>query len=149
MKLEAFIKTYSTADIDNIRFNEESLETSNREFRLAVCEVLIKDFSIASDQLILDLYQALSQDAKATWSVYRWYHLFAQELLNRGKTDYLLAYIKGARQSFDTLLASSAVQLSDADKQEIVDFINLRLATHPDDPNKEDFEFALRRFTPK
>ena len=116
MKIKEFIERYSKSDFDKIKFDWNGkqgvdLEDPDMDFRIKVCEFLIKDFSIANDELILDLYQELSKSSKETWGVYRNYHLFAQEVLNRGSKKYLLDYIKGASQSFDTQLASGKIGL--------------------------------------
>lgn len=98
MKIKNFIKEYSKSDFGKIKFDwngkhGNELEDPNMAFRMEVCEYLIKDFSIANDELILDLFQELSKSSKETWGVYGNYHLFAQEILDRGRTKYLLTYL--------------------------------------------------------
>ena len=58
-------KLDSNSDFERIKFDwngkhGDDLEDPNMDFRMEVCEFLIKDFSIATDKLILDLYQELS-----------------------------------------------------------------------------------------
>jgi len=154
MELEKFIKTYSSTDFQKIKFDwngkhGDELEDPNMGFRIHVCDFLIHDFSIGSDQLILDLYQELSKSAKETWGVYRGYHLFAQEILNRGKTKYVLDYLKGAMQSFDTSLASGRIQLTDDEKQEILNHINSKISNDSNRENLRYYELALKRFNVK
>jgi hypothetical protein len=96
--------------------------------------------------LILDLYQELSKSSKETWGVYRSYHLFAQEILNRGKTKYLLNYLQGASQSFDTSLASGRIDLTNDERKEILDFVDKQMTDSTDAENRKYFEFAQTRF---
>ncbi len=151
MKIEKFIIEYSNSDFKRIRFDwngkhGDDLEDPNMDFRMEVCEFLIKDFSIANDELILDLYQELSKSSKETWGIYRSYHLFAQEILNRGRTKYLLNYLKGASQSFDTGLASGRINLTNMERQEILDYIDQEMKNGLNQDNKKYFEFAQKRF---
>jgi hypothetical protein len=151
MEIEKFIKEYSKSDFDKIKFDwngkhGDELKDPNMDFRMEVCEYLIKDFSVASDNLILDLYQELSKSSKETWGVYRSYHLFAQEILNRGKTKYLLNYLQGASQSFDTSLASGRIELTNDEKKEILDFVDKQMADSTNTENRKYFEFAQQRF---
>ena len=151
MEIEKFIKEYSESDFDKIKFDwngkhGDELKDPNMDFRMEVCEYLIKDFSIASDNLILDLYQELSKSSKETWGVYRSYHLFAQEILNRGRTKYLLNYLQGAGQSFDTSLASGRIELTNDEKKEILDFVDKQMTDSADAENRKYFEFAQTRF---
>jgi hypothetical protein len=151
MEIEKFIKEYSKSDFDKIKFDwngkhGDELKDPNMDFRMEVCEYLIKDFSVASNNLILDLYQELSISSKETWGVYRSYHLFAQEILNRGKTKYLLNYLQGASQSFDTSLASGRIELTKDEKKEILDFVDKQMADSTNTENRKYFEFAQQRF---
>jgi len=151
MEIEKFIKEYSESDFDKIKFDwngkhGDELKDPNMDFRMEVCEYLIKDFSIAPDSLILHLYQELSKSSKETWGVYRSYHLFAQEILNRGKTKYLLNYLQGASQSFDTSLASGRIVLTNDEKKEILGFVDTQMADRSNTENRKYFEFAKHRF---
>lgn len=151
MEIEKFIKEYSISDFDKIKFDwngkhGDELKDPNMDFRMEVCEYLIKDFSLASDNLILDLYQEMSKSSKETWGVYRSYHLFAQEILNRGKTKYLLNYLQGASQSFDTSLASGRIELTNDEKKEILDFVDKQISNGTNSENRKYFEFAQQRF---
>ena len=105
-----------------------------------------KELSIANDELILDLYQELSKSSKETWGVYRSYHMFAQEILNRGRTKYLLNYLKGASQSFDTGLASGRINLTNEEKEEILEYVNNQIENKSNQENRKYFEFAQKRF---
>ncbi|WP_367390617.1 hypothetical protein [Lewinella sp. LCG006] len=151
MEIQKFIKEYSDLDFNKIKFDwngkhGDDLKDPNMDFRMKVCEYVIKDFSIVPDSLILDLYQELSKSSKETWGVYRSYHLFAQEILNRGKTKYLLNYLQGASQSFDTSLASGRIELTNDEKKEILDFVEKQMADITNTENRKYFEFAQQRF---
>ena len=151
MDIEQFIRSYAGTDFREIEFywngkHGEDFEDLNMDFRMEVCEYLVKDFSIAPDQLILDLYQELSRSSKQTWGVYQHYHLFAQEILNRGRTKYLLHYLQGAGRSFDTRLASARIKLTDEEKQEILDYVDVQMADPANAEYKAYFEWAQERF---
>jgi len=150
----AFVHAYGPSDLGRIRFDwngkhADELRDPNMGLRCAVCEEAVKDFSKASDQLIRDLYIELARASKETWSVYKNFHLFAQELLDRGVTKYLLDYAEGAMMSFDTMLASGRVKVSDDQRAEIGDFIERELRSTSDDRTKALLEFARGRFAEK
>ncbi len=152
--LDAFIRNYKGTDFDRIRFDwngkhGDELRDPNMEFRIGVCEYVVKDFSVASDRLIRDLYLELSKSSKETWGVYRNYHLFAQELLDRGVTKYLLDYLNGAAQSFDTTLASARVAVTDGQRADIDGFVQQALLTASDKRTQGLLELAIRRFGQK
>lgn len=151
--IEQFIEGYSKSNFEKIKFDwngkhGNELEDFNLEFRMNVCEYLCKNFSIASDELILDLYQELSASAKEMWSIYNKYHLFAQEVLNRGKTKYLLEYAKGATQSFDTILASGNISLEEYERQEMIDFAIEQMKSNSNE-NQRYYQFIIDRFSIK
>ncbi|MGH1437823.1 MAG: hypothetical protein ACRBG0_25520 [Lewinella sp.] len=151
MEIKEFIINYTSSDFDRIKFDwngkhGDDLEDPNMDFRINVCECVIKDFSIAPDELILDLYEELSKSSKETWGVYRNYHLIAQEVLNRGRVKYLVNYLKGATQSFDTIIASGRVKLEEEEKREIIDHVESRRDNDPIGENPKYIELALRRF---
>lgn len=102
--LGAFARNYRDSDLERVRFawnglHGEELVDPNSDFRLRLCEFIIQDFSVAGDPLIRDLYLELSKASRETWSVYRGYHLFAQELLNRGELSisWILCAVRCSR----------------------------------------------------
>lgn len=150
-ELVDFIRHYNGTDLDRIRFDwngqhGDKLRDLNMDFRMAVCEYLAKDLSVASDHLIRDLYLELSKSSKETWGIYRNYHLFAQELLDRGVTKYLMDYLNGAAQSFDTALASGRVAVTDGQRTDINGIVQRALLTAPDSRTQGLLELAIRRF---
>jgi hypothetical protein len=153
-EITAFVHAYGPSDLERIRFNwngkhADALEDPNMEFRYAVCKHVVKDFTKASDLLIRDLYTELAKCSKQTWSVYNNFHLFAQELLDRGAAKYLLDYAEGAMQSFDTVLASGRVIVTDEQRGVIGSFIESELLTCSDARKKALLEFARGRFPEK
>lgn len=153
-EIAAFVHAYQPSDLGRIRFDwngkhADQLRDPNMEFRYAVCEQVSKDFTQASDELIRDLYLELARSSKETWSVYKNFHLFAQELLDRGLTKYLLDYAEGATKSFDTILASGRVKVTDEQRAEIGDFIERELRSSSDDRTKALLEFVRGRFAQK
>ncbi len=112
----------------------------NMKFRISVCELLVKDFSISSDQLIIDLYLELSKSSKETWGVYRNFHLFANEILNRNAVEYLDIYVEGATKSSDTGMASGRLDLEPKIIKEIIEELKVKT-------KKElNYEYMIKRF---
>lgn len=124
--IEIFIRQYTRADFYKIRFDwngkhADDFEDKNYDFRSQVSEYLVNDFNIGNDQLIRDLYIEWSKCSKESWGIYNKYRLFAQQLLERGGSKYLLDYLTGASYSFDTRLASGRITVSDDLRKEIID----------------------------
>ncbi len=134
-----FIKNYTKIDYKYIECNLSEAQDNNYDFRMSVCELAKENLSICSDNLIIDLYIALSNSAKKTFAVYRYFHLYANEILNRGHIKYFDLYLDGAMKSFDTLLASSQIQLEEQKIIEIIDYIQTK-------SNKEKYQHMLNRF---
>lgn len=118
----------------------------NVDFRMLLCEYLIDRLPITHLELIRDLYIELSRSSEQTFGVYRSYHLFANELLLRGKTKYFMDYLKGASYSFDTGLASGRLNLDISTVEEIVTYIDFELTKEQEKGIKGNLEFAKHRF---
>ena len=63
-----------------------------------------------------------------TCGVYINFHLFAQQLLPRGGTEYLLDYIIGASHTMDTGLSSGRINLSKERAKELLEFFDNKRA---------------------
>lgn len=150
-EIEDFIENYLKSDFESIRFNwngkhGDEFHDPNRDFRIKVCEYLVDDLTIAPDELIVDLYTELSKSSRESWEVYGKYHLFAQELIKRGPIKNLEIYIQGARQSFDTAIASGRISVSDETKQQILNYLKTESAKGSLSLSESDIEFANHRF---
>lgn len=143
--LKVFCQEYTEQDYKSIRF-ELNEEKENTKFRHAVFEFILQDFSIANDHLIVDLYKEVSIQSKAFYAVHKSYHLLAQELLNRNHIDYLIHYLEGAIQCFDTLLSSAQVQLTAQQKKEMVEFMKKKYKGAITKKEKHIWDVGLKRF---
>lgn len=139
-----FAKNYDQATQANqLKFEEQG---ANLEFRVLLSEAIKSDFSMANDQLIIDLFVAWSLQAKTDFGVYRHYHLLANELLERGGAKYLKVYAKGATQCMDTMLASGRLNLSKARITEILKHMDTMLANHQNQDELRQYRFLQKRF---
>ena len=151
LEIQSFVKNYSENDFDRIKFDwnrkhGDEFADTNEIFRIQVCETIINDFSYASEQLILDLYLELSKHAGESWGVYESYHLFANQLLERGGIAFFDAYIEGASQCMDTEISSGILDLSKERVSEILEHINARIAESQDESEIYGYEYMLTRF---
>lgn len=148
---QTFADNYTSADFDKIKFDwngehADKFHDNNYDFRMQLCEFLITQLDKVKLELIRDLYLELSRWAKEAWCVYGKYHLFAQQLLNRGGTKYLIDYLEGSVQCFDTGLASGRVELTNEQKQNIFDFITTKLETEQSERTTKLLQFGKERF---
>ena len=150
-EIQSFINNYSENDFDRIRFDwngkhGDEFEDINEIFRIQVCETIKNDFSCASDKLILDLYLELSKHAGESWGIYESYHLFANELLERGGIAFFDAYIEGASQCMDTEISSGILNLSRERLDEILKHITSRIAESLDKSEIQGYDYMQKRF---
>jgi hypothetical protein len=150
-EIQKFAKNYSDKDFDRIKFdwNEkhgDDFKDKNYDFRMKVCEIIKDDFSYSSDKLILDLYLELSKCAKETWCVYNSFHLFANELLERGGIKYFDKYVEGASKSMDTNLSSGRLDLSKERISEILNHIKSKIANFENESEIRGYDYMLKRF---
>jgi len=150
-QIQEFVKKYSSSDFDKIKFDwngkhGNDLEDKNIHFRMQICEYLKDDFSDSSDELILNLYLELSKSAKETWGVYNSFHLFANELLERGGAKYLDIYIEGATKSMDTGLMSGRLNLSKERLNEIICHIKSKMNNYENESEITGYDHMLKRF---
>ena len=151
IELQTFTENYSSQDFDKIKFDwngqhAEKFRDNNFDYRMQLCEFLIPQINTVKLDLIRDLYIELSKWAKEAWCVYGKYHLLAQQLLVRGGTDYILDYLNGATQCFDTLLASGRVSLTKEQNQNLLDYINDNLKTTTDESQRNLLQVGKDRF---
>ena len=118
----------------------------NYELRLRICEHYRDDLSLCATPLLLDLYRSLAESSKVTFSVYSYFHLFANEILERGGARYFDIYHEGARQSFDTLLASARLNLSATRLKEIISYLEEHLEHMENGELEKQYAFMLKRF---
>lgn len=150
-ELMRFARNYTSDQFNQIRFDwngkhGDAFADSNYDFRMQLCEAIKDDLSAYGDQLILDLYLELSKSSKETFGVYLSYHLFANELLERGGVKYFDQYIEGASKSMDTGMASGKLSLSKSRIEEILAHIKNTI-NNSDNPRKiGTYNYMLRRF---
>ena len=149
--LKTFAKNYGQKDFDQIKFDwngrhGDLFREANDEFRYKLCETIKNDLEPCPDQLIIDLFTALSLSAKETWSIYNNYHLFANELLERGGVKHFEVYIKGATQSMDTGMASGILNLSAQRIDELLEHIYFTIKGSNNDEALGTYKFMQNRF---
>lgn len=148
---QTFADNYTSKDFDKIKFDwngkhADNFHDNNYEFRMQLCEFLIPQLDHVKLELIRDIYLEISKCANELWAVYSKYHLFAQQLINRGETNYLIDYLEGATQCFDTMLASGRITLTKIQKENIINFINDKLITETNERQLKLLTFGIERF---
>lgn len=128
-QLQAFAEKYTHADFDKIKFDwngerGEDFSDGNYGFRMELCEYLTPLLPTTHLELVRDLYVELAKHAQESFSLYPKFYLFAQELLARGGTTYLLDYLDGAACSMDTHIASSRINISKTQAMEMLAYID-------------------------
>lgn len=136
-ELQKFIDNYSSADFDKIKLKwngeyGQIFEDENYDFRLRVCEFIIPQIDKVNIKLIRDLYCETGKTSPMTFGVYLKFHLFADELLKRGGTEYLLDYIRGASHSMDTGMRSGVLTISKEQAKKLLDYFDKLKATTQD-----------------
>lgn len=136
-QFQTFADNYTSADFDRIKMvwngkygNE--FDDKNYNFRTQLCEFLIPQLDTVKLELIRDLYCETGKSSEMTFGVYLNFHLFAQQLLQRGGTQYLLDYIKGASHTMDTGISSGRINLTKERAKELLDFFDNKRANTTD-----------------
>ena len=128
-ELQTYIHNYTTADFDRIKlvwngkYGQDFVD-DNYDFRMQVCEYVVPQIDEVNLDLIRDLYSETGKTSPMTFGVYNSFHLFADELLKRGGTKYLLDYIRGASHSMDTGISSGRLTISKQLAKELLDYFD-------------------------
>ncbi len=77
------------------------------------------------------MFIALGRTSQLNFQVHPYFHLFIQELLQRGGKEYLFDYGCAAHISYDTFVATSSVCLSAKRKQELLNYFDFLKQTQP------------------
>ncbi len=124
-EIQAYIDNYTSTDFDRIelvwngKYGQDFID-DNYDFRMQVCEMVIPQIDKVNIELVRDLYCETGKTSPMTFSVYTNFHLFADELLKRGGTKYLLDYIRGAVYSMDTGISSGRLTISKQQARELL-----------------------------
>ena len=156
-ELRSFVENYSKEDFDRIKFDwngkhGDEFEDKNLVFRTMLAEFMKEDFSFSPDQLIIDMYLALAECGEQSFGIYLNFHLFANELLNRGGAKYFTHYMEGAKRSMDTYISSGRdLKISKEILNEICDLIQDKIDTSDKDSKlyegfQERFDFLLKQY---
>lgn len=151
LEFQRFSDNYSPDDFDKIKFewngkHGEDFSDINYNFRTQLSEYLIPNLKNTKIELIRDLFIEHSKCAKETWGVYNNFHLFAQELLTRGKVKYFNDYMVGALRSMDTYLSSGKVEINKELARELLDYINNKIEKTNDDSERKLCSIFKERF---
>lgn len=136
-EFQTFADNYTSADFDRIemvwngKYGNEFAD-EHYDFRTQLCEFLIPQLDTVKLELIRDLYCETGKSSEMTFGVYNSFHLFAQQLLHRGGTEYLLDYIKGASHTMDTAMSSGRISLTKERTSELLKYFDNKKATTTD-----------------
>lgn len=142
MSFKTFITDYAQDDRSRIAFMSNGevgskLLDENAEHRQSVAKLIIESPTIASDQLIRDLYDAETQYSKASFAVYHQFVLtLAQELLTRGGDENLSCFLKCVMRAQDSYMSSQCVTLDQSDAESAVSYIDRQIDALGDDAPK-------------
>lgn len=140
-ELQKYIDNYTSSDFDRIklvwngRYGQVFVD-DNYDFRMQVCEHVVSQIAKVKIELIRDLYCETGKTSPMTFGVYTKFHLFADELLKRGGTDYLLDYIRGASHSMDTRMSTGRLTISKQTAKELLDYFD-ELKSKSIDPEEQ------------
>lgn len=136
-EFQAFADNYTSADFEKIKmvwngkYGNEFVD-EHYDFRTQLCEFLIPQLDTVKLELIRDLYLETGKSSKMTFGVYINFHLFAEQLLQRGGTEYLIDYIKGASHSMDTAMSSGRISLTKERANELLEYFDTKKAATTD-----------------
>lgn len=136
-EFQTFADNYTSADFDRIKMvwngkYGSDFDDKNYDFRTQLCEFLISQIDTVKLELIRDLYCETGKSSEMTFGVYLNFHLFAQQLLQRGGAQYLFDYIKGASYTMDTGISSGQINLTKERAKELLDFFDNKRANTKD-----------------
>ncbi|ATL48967.1 hypothetical protein COR50_18320 [Chitinophaga caeni] len=140
-ELQTYIDDYTMADFNRIKlmwngkYGQEFMD-DNYDFRMQVCEFVVPQIDTVSLDLIRDLYCETGKTSPLTFGVYNSFHLFADELLKRGGSKYLLDYIRGASHSMDTGISSGRLTISKQKAKELLNYFD-ELKSKSTDPEEQ------------
>jgi hypothetical protein len=150
-ELQIYIDNYTSADFDRIKLEwngkyGQDFVDDNYDFRMQVCELVVPQMDKVKIELIRDLYCETGKTSPMTFGVYTKFHLFADELLKRGGTDYLLDYIRGASHSMDTGMSSGRLTISKEQAKKLLEhFDKLKSTTQDKEEQKLLNDFIRHR----
>jgi len=136
-ELQSFSDNYKPVDFDKIKmvwngkYGSEFVD-EHYDFRMQLCEFLIPQLDTVNLELVRDLYCETGKSSKMTFGIYNSFHLFGQQLLQRGGSAYLLDYIKGASHTMDTGISSGRISLTKDKAKELLDFFDYKRANSKD-----------------
>ena len=134
--LQEFIHNYNTQDAPyldldwNGKFGAK-FKDANLSFRLQIAEQVYYEIQSVDLELLKDLFIALGRTTQLNFKVHPYFHVFIQELLQRGGKQYLFEYICAAHISYDTFMATSTICLSEDRKIELLEYFDYLKATQP------------------
>jgi hypothetical protein len=151
LELQIFADNYTMKDFDKIKFDwngqhGDKFQDGNYNFRMEVCEFIVPNLDKVKLELIRDLYLELAKCSKEIWIIYNKFHLFAQQLLARGGTNYLMDYMQGASLSFDAHIASGSIEINRDIAKQCLNYILKRTRTPENEAEKRLCEAFIKRF---
>jgi hypothetical protein len=135
--MQIFIDNYSTSDFDRIKmiwngkYGQDFVD-ENFKFRIQLCEYIVPKIDKVNIDLVRDLYCETGKTSPMTFGIYNNFHVFANQLLRRGGTKYLMDYIRGASHSMDTAMSSSRLSITKERAKELLDYFDKLKSTTTD-----------------
>ncbi len=134
---QTFADNYTSADFDSIKlvWNGKygaDFEDKNYNFRTQLSEFLVPQLDTVKLELVRDIYCETGKSSEMIFGIYLKFHLFAQQLLQRGGTEYLLDYIRGASHTMDSGVSSGRISLTKERAVELLTYFDNKKSTTTD-----------------
>ena len=130
-EIEEFIRSYCSSDQERIKFrwngkHASEFEDPNQEFRLSVIKYVISHEQEYSGELLRDLFEAETLYSREAWCVIDGLGTLGLKLLQQGKSQFVMDFLRGKYRCFDTEMVVSANSLSIPLLKECVAFLKRR-----------------------
>ncbi|WP_445364614.1 hypothetical protein ACJJIQ_11015 [Microbulbifer sp. ANSA003] len=152
--IEDFIKNYSPSDLEKISFawngkHAEELEDANYDFRNDVAKKLIDKEMLGSSELVRDILLAEAYLSKEIWGATGALTDLGTLLLSQSKAKYVDSFFEAKGQSFDTECGLTCYDVPVDIIREIIEELNLRLASESDKRNVEYYIGYFSEYLPR
>jgi hypothetical protein len=136
--IEEFARTYSGAGKQHIEFqwngkHGQEFEDRNYAFRLALIKLVVDSDQVFPTELLRDLFEAETCCSREAWGIIDELEMLGEKLLLQGKACYVMDFLKGKFQCFDTEHGISELYLPIPLLKELIDFLHEKLAGNPPD----------------
>jgi hypothetical protein len=98
-----------------------------------------------SVELLRDLYIEIAKESAEIWACYEYFNLIGKALIEKGRTKYLMDYLRYANYSFDVAVCGQQVVWSDEIVIEMRNYLEKEKKIQTDERILQDIEFGLSR----